>query len=73
VPKAVALLRVARALNQGRRRAVTSVRSRARDSQVVLRISARRATGADLELWALKKERAYFRAVFGRDLQMVIA
>ncbi|MGB9105764.1 MAG: Ppx/GppA phosphatase family protein [Terriglobales bacterium] len=72
VPKAVALLRVARALNQGRRRAVTSIRSRARDSQVVLRISARRATGADLELWAIKKERAYFRAVLGRDLEMEI-
>ena len=45
---------------------------RARDSQGVLRSAARRATGADLELGALKKERAYFRAVFGRDLQMEI-
>jgi exopolyphosphatase/guanosine-5'-triphosphate,3'-diphosphate pyrophosphatase len=69
VPKAVALLRLARALNQGRRRAVTAVRARARESQVLLRISARRAVGAELELWALKKERAYFRALFGRDLE----
>ena len=72
VPKAVALLRLARALNQGRRRAVTSVQARARDSLVRLRISARRSTGADLELWALKKERAFFRAVFGRDLEAEI-
>ncbi len=70
LPKAVALLRLARALNQGRRRAVTSVRARARQSQVVLRITGRRATGADLERWALKKERAYFRAVFGRELDV---
>jgi hypothetical protein len=25
-------------------------------------------TGADLELWAGEKERAYFREVFGREL-----
>ena len=72
VPKAVALLRLARALNQGRRRAVNSIQVQVRESQVLLRISARRAAGADLELWAMKKERAYFRAVFGRDLDAEI-
>ncbi len=69
VPKAVALLRLARALNQGRRRAVTSVHARPQNGQVLLRVAARRTTGADLELWAVKKERAYFRAAFGRDLE----
>ncbi len=68
VPKAVALLRLARALNQGRRRAVTRVRA-SKNGRVELRLAARRTTGADLEMWALKKERAYFRAVFGRELQ----
>src|SRR5512143_963506 len=43
VPKAVALLRLARALNQGRRRAVKSTRARVRDSQVGLRIATRRS------------------------------
>lgn len=69
VPKAVALLRLARALNQSRRRAVSAVQVRTRNSQVVLRLAERRAAGVDLELWAVKRERAYFRAVFGRDLQ----
>jgi exopolyphosphatase / guanosine-5'-triphosphate,3'-diphosphate pyrophosphatase len=72
VPKAVALLRVGRALNQGRRRAVTSVRTRTIDSQVTLRISPRRGIGADLERWALKKERTYFRTVFGRELEVAV-
>ncbi|MGI9103166.1 MAG: exopolyphosphatase [Terriglobales bacterium] len=72
VPKAVALLRLARALNQGRRRAVTRIRA-SKNGRVELRLTARRATGADLELWALKKERAYFRAVFGRELQARVA
>ncbi len=67
VPKAVALLRLARSLNQGRRRVVSGVKTRVRDGRVVLELKTR--GGADLEIWALKRERAYFRAVFGRDLQ----
>jgi hypothetical protein len=34
---------------------------------VTLAVKARRG-GADLELWAAEKERAYFREVFGREL-----
>ena len=72
LPKAVAMLRLARALNQGRRRAVTAVMARAQDGRVLLQARARRG-GADLEMWALKKERAYFREVFGRELEPVVS
>lgn len=67
VTKAVVLLRLARALNQSRTGAVTKVEVRLRPERVQLQVETRR-TGADLELWALDKERAYFRTVFGREL-----
>jgi len=67
VIKATALLRVARALNQGRRGAVQSLRAAARDGAVILTLKPVRG-GADLELWAGQKEVPYFRAVFGREL-----
>ncbi len=66
VPRAVVLLRLARALNQGRRGIVAGLRLRLEGSRVLLRLKTRR--GAELELWALAKERNYFREVFGRDL-----
>ena len=68
IPRAVALLRLARALNQGRRRTVTDVRARGKNGSVTLLLKTKRKAGADLERWALKRERGYFRAVFGRDL-----
>ena len=67
VRKAVCLLRLAKALNQGRRGAVRGITVGARAGRVVLGIKARRG-GADLETWAAAKERPYFRAVFGREL-----
>src|SRR5215831_6189382 len=67
VIKSTAILRVARALNQGRTSAVESVRVAAREGDVTLAVKTRRG-GADLELWAAEKERAYFREVFGREL-----
>jgi exopolyphosphatase/guanosine-5'-triphosphate,3'-diphosphate pyrophosphatase len=67
VIKATAILRVARALNQGRRSSVESIRAIARGGDVTLAVNAGRG-GADLELWAGEKERVYFRAVFGREL-----
>ena len=67
VIKSTAILRVARALNQGRRSAVESIRVAARGGEVTLAVKAGRG-GADLELWAGEKERAYFREVFGREL-----
>jgi len=67
VIKSTALLRVARALNQGRTSAVQSVHVAARGGDVTLAVKAGRG-GADLELWAGEKERTYFREVFGREL-----
>ncbi len=67
VIKATAILRVARALNQGRRAAVHSFRTAARDGQITISVKAIRS-GADLEIWAGEKEIPYFREVFGREL-----
>jgi exopolyphosphatase / guanosine-5'-triphosphate,3'-diphosphate pyrophosphatase len=67
VIKATAVLRIGRALNQGRRGAVQSIRAVSREGEIAVAIKAARA-GADLELWAAEKERAYFREVFGREL-----
>ena len=68
VPKAVALLRLARALDQGRRGAVRGVSARVRKGKVRLELKTGRG-GADLERWAAGKERNYFRAVFSCDLE----
>ena len=67
IVKAVVLLRLARALNHSRRGSVTGIRVSSNAEQILIKISTKRG-GADLELWALEKERAYFRDVFGRDL-----
>ena len=72
VPKAVVILRLARALDHGRRGAVSGHRVQIEGERVILRLKTRRS-GADLELWALEKERAYFRNVFGRELLAVAA
>lgn len=68
VQKAIVLLRMARALNLGRSRAVERVRVRVRAADVKMTLVPRRRTGMDLELWAIEKERDYFREVFGREL-----
>ncbi|HEY5163526.1 MAG TPA: Ppx/GppA phosphatase family protein [Terriglobales bacterium] len=73
IRKAVALLRLARALNQGRRRAVEQIVASVRDGRVLLSITHRRGITAELELWAMKKERGYFRAVFGRELEAAVS
>jgi exopolyphosphatase / guanosine-5'-triphosphate,3'-diphosphate pyrophosphatase len=72
VIKSIAILRVARALNQGRRSAVESVRAAVRNGDVALMAKAHRG-GADLELWAGEKEVPYFREVFGRELTFKLA
>lgn len=68
VEKAIVLLRLARALNLGRSRAVDKVRIAVRDAEVKLTLVPRRRMGVDLEQWAVEKERDYFREVFGREL-----
>jgi exopolyphosphatase/guanosine-5'-triphosphate,3'-diphosphate pyrophosphatase len=72
VPKAVVLLRLARALEQSRTGAVTDVQVRVQAERVIVQLKTKR-TGADLELWALEKERAYFRNVFGRELTVALS
>jgi exopolyphosphatase/guanosine-5'-triphosphate,3'-diphosphate pyrophosphatase len=67
VPKAVMLLRLARALNQSRNGIVRGVRVRVQGRRVGLTVDAKRP-GPDLELWALEREAAYFQGVFGREL-----
>ncbi len=73
VQKAILLLRLARALNLGRSRAVEKVRVGVRSAEVKLTLVPRRRMGVDLELWAIEKERDYFREVFGRELSTAVS
>jgi exopolyphosphatase/guanosine-5'-triphosphate,3'-diphosphate pyrophosphatase len=66
IAPAVALLRVARALDQSRKGRVSAVTARLRDGKVHLRF--RHRGSVELELWALNKERAYFREALGVEL-----
>lgn len=68
VTKASALLRVARALNLGRTEAVAHVAIAARSGSVSMKLTPRGKMSVDLELWAIEKDRPYFREVFGREL-----
>jgi exopolyphosphatase/guanosine-5'-triphosphate,3'-diphosphate pyrophosphatase len=68
VQKAILLLRLARSLNLGRSRAVEKVRVSHRAGEVKLTLVPRRKMGVDLELWAIEKDAAYFREIFGREL-----
>jgi len=73
VQKAILLLRLARALNLGRSRAVQKVRVSHRAAEVRLTLVPRRRMGVDLELWAIERDAAYFREVFGRELSTATA
>jgi exopolyphosphatase/guanosine-5'-triphosphate,3'-diphosphate pyrophosphatase len=66
VARAVAILRLAKALDQGRRGTIEDVVVRRAGSSVKLQLRARRS--AELERWALDKERSFFREVFGYEL-----
>ena len=68
VPRASLLLRLARALNLARSGAVQRATVRVQNGRVDLKVVARRGMGVELELWAIEKERDYFREVFGRTL-----
>jgi exopolyphosphatase/guanosine-5'-triphosphate,3'-diphosphate pyrophosphatase len=67
VQRAVVLLRMAVALNQDRASDVLRVMPRVYPKRVYLEIEPGRS-GAELELWSLRKEADYFREVFGREL-----
>jgi exopolyphosphatase/guanosine-5'-triphosphate,3'-diphosphate pyrophosphatase len=73
IAKASMLLRLARAMNLSRSRAVESVRARLRDGEVKLTLTPRRRLGVDLELWAIERDRDYFRELFGRELSAAAA
>ena len=67
IHRAVVLLRLALALNQDRASDVLKVTAKVYPKRVYLEIAQGR-TGAELELWSLRKEAPYFRDVFGREL-----
>src|SRR5437763_349984 len=73
IAKASLLLRLAWALNLGRSGALKNVRVRIRDSSVHFVLAPRPPMSVDLELWAVEKERAYFREVFGSDFSAAAA
>ncbi|MBV8475575.1 MAG: Ppx/GppA family phosphatase [Acidobacteria bacterium] len=68
VPKASELLRLARALNLGRTHSLRDLRVRMRNAEVQILLYPARGGGIELELWALEKEKNYFRELFGRTL-----
>ncbi len=72
VHRAVVLLRLAVALNQDRASDVVRVGVRFYPKRVYLELRAGR-TGAELELWSLRKEAGYFSEVFGRALFVELA
>ena len=72
VERAVVLLRLAVALNQDRASDELRVRAKIYPKRVYLEVAPGRS-GAELELWALRKESAYFREVFGRELFCTLA
>jgi len=69
VPKAVTLLRIARALDQARRGTVRELHVHIKQNgQVLLELTTASPEGVELELWAVEQERNYFKSVLGRDL-----
>jgi exopolyphosphatase/guanosine-5'-triphosphate,3'-diphosphate pyrophosphatase len=69
-PKAVVLLRLAKAMSHGTDGNVVNVAAEVYRERVMLKLTAQ--DGADLEVWMLSKERAYFREVFGRELDVEV-
>ncbi len=72
VPKASLLLRLARALNLSRGNAIRATRVRVHDGDVRLALTTKPRSSVDLELWAVEKEKDYFREVFGRELSAAV-
>ena len=72
VHRAVVLLRLAVALNQDRASDVLRVAVKVYPKRIYLELEPGR-TGAELELWSLRKEAGYFREVFGRELFVTLA
>ena len=77
VTKASMLLRIARTLNMGRSQSVGKIVVSSRNGLVSLKLTPkstpRGKTSVDLEVWAIEKDRSYFREVFGRELSVAAA
>ena len=73
VPKASFVLRLAWALNLGRSGALKNFRTRVKGNSLELVLVPRHPMTVDLELWAVERERSYFREIFGCDLSAVVA
>ena len=73
VRQASLILRLARALNLGRSGAVQKTRVRVHSGDVRVTLVPKGRSAVDLELWAVEKERSYFREVFGRELSAAAA
>ena len=73
IEKASLLLRLAWALNLGRSGALKTFRVRAHDTAVELVLVPKPPMSVDLELWAVERERTYFREVFGCDFSALAA
>ena len=71
--KASLLLRLARALNLGRSGAIRIPQVRVRNGEVTMKLPTKARSSVDLELWAVEKERSYFRELFGRELSVAAA
>ncbi len=72
IEKASLLLRLAWGLNLGRSGALKTVRVKIEGS-VEMTLVPKHPMSVDLELWAVEKETAYFREVFGRDFSAAAA
>jgi exopolyphosphatase/guanosine-5'-triphosphate,3'-diphosphate pyrophosphatase len=72
VRRAAVLMRLAAALNQDRASDVLRVRAKVYPKRIYLELEPG-WTGAELELWSLRKEADYFREVFGRELLATLA
>lgn len=70
VPKAVALLRLAKAMSHGSNGSIANLTAEVSHERVILKLMAK--DSPDLEVWMLSKEKAYFRQVFGRELDVQV-
>jgi exopolyphosphatase/guanosine-5'-triphosphate,3'-diphosphate pyrophosphatase len=73
VKKSSMLLRIARNLHLNRSQSVASFGVSARNGKVFLKLTPRGNARLDLEIWAIEKDGAYFREVFGRTLSVAAA
>ncbi|MDE3105900.1 MAG: Ppx/GppA family phosphatase [Acidobacteriota bacterium] len=72
VTEAVVLLRLAVALNRNRASTAVKLRAHVYPKRVMLDLMPGRG-GAELEMWAVRKEADYFREVFRRELFVEVA